>query len=39
LSKEDFDRLNGMADETAKLIGGLMKYLGRSSIRGAKFSR
>jgi hypothetical protein len=36
LSKQDFDRLNAIADETANLIGGLMKYLARSSIPGAK---
>jgi hypothetical protein len=39
LSKQDFDRLTGLADEAAKLIGRLMKYLGRPTIRGAKFAR
>jgi four helix bundle protein len=39
LSKPDFDRLNSLADETANLIGGLMKYLGRSNIRGARYVR
>ena len=39
LSKQDFDRLNNLAEETANLIGGLMKYLAQSNIRGAKFSR
>ena len=39
LSKQDFDRLNRLAEETANLIGGLMKYLARSSIRGAKYAR
>ena len=37
VSKQDFDRLNNLAEETASLIGGLMKYLARSNIRGAKF--
>jgi four helix bundle protein len=39
VSKQDFDRLIALAGETANLIGGLMKYLGHSNIRGAKYSR
>jgi four helix bundle protein len=39
LKEQDFDRLNRLADETANLIGGLMKYIARSSIRGAKYTR
>jgi four helix bundle protein len=39
LGKEDFDRLTTLAEETANLIGGLMRYLGHSPINGAKYSR
>ena len=39
ISQSDFDRLNEMADRTINLIGGLMKYLQQSSIKGAKYKR
>src|ERR671915_658280 len=38
LGKEDFDRLTTLAEETANLIGGLMRYLGHSPIKGAVFA-
>ncbi|MBZ0169279.1 hypothetical protein MELA_00103 [Candidatus Methylomirabilis lanthanidiphila] len=36
-SKEDGDRLLGLANETSRMIGGLMTYLSRSGIRGTKY--
>ena len=38
LSQETFDRLQGLAAETARLIGGLMSYLRTTRIRGTKFT-
>jgi four helix bundle protein len=32
-----FDELTGLASETASMIGGLMNYLRRSGIKGAKY--
>ena len=32
-----FNQLYGCADETGKLIGGFMKYLQQSNVRGHKF--
>jgi four helix bundle protein len=37
LTSEDFDRLMELADETSRLIGGLMIYLRKSGIKGTKF--
>jgi four helix bundle protein len=39
ISDAEFERLNELADRTLNLIGGLMKYLQQSSLRGAKFKR
>ncbi len=37
LTSEDFDRLMELANETSRLIGGLMIYLRKSGIKGTKF--
>ena len=37
LTKEEFEKLYAQAAEVARLIGGFMKYLQNSEIRGAKF--
>jgi four helix bundle protein len=34
----EFERVVGLANETANLIGGLMKYLAASKIKGVKFA-
>jgi four helix bundle protein len=34
---KDFDRLTSLAEETAKLIAGLMNYLRKTTIRGSKY--
>src|SRR4030095_16994296 len=34
VSQEEFDRLNSLAEKTVDLIGGLMRYLQKSSIKG-----
>lgn len=39
ISQPEFDRLNELTDRTINLIGGLMKYLQQSSIKGAKYKR
>jgi four helix bundle protein len=39
VSQEEFDRLNSLAEKTVDLIGGLMRYLQKSSIKGAKNKR
>ena len=39
ISKPEFDCLNELAERTVNLIGGLMKYLQQSSIKGAKYKR
>jgi four helix bundle protein len=39
VSQEEFDRLNSLAEKTVDLIGGLMRYLQKSSIKGAKYKR
>ena len=39
ISDSELDRLNELAERTMNLIGGLMKYLQQSSIRGAKYKR
>ena len=35
----EFERLNELAVKTVNLIGGLMKYLQQSNLKGAKFKR
>jgi four helix bundle protein len=37
LSALEFEEIYGLADEVSRLIGGLMRYLAESSLRGAKF--
>lgn len=37
IAEDDFVELNVLADETAKMIGGLMKYLRSSAYKGNKF--
>ena len=37
LSNEDFEYLKGITEETGKMIGGFMKYLRRSKMKGAKY--
>lgn len=37
LDQKVFDQLSSLADETGKMIGGLMKYLRQTKIRGAKY--
>lgn len=37
ITKEEADRLLGLAGETGRMIGGLMTYLRKSGIRGAKY--
>ena len=37
ITNEEFDHLHALARETSRLIGGLMTYLRRSGIKGAKF--
>jgi four helix bundle protein len=39
INQQDFAHINRLAEETASLIGGLMKYISKSSIRGAKYAR
>lgn len=39
VSQEEFDRLNSLAEKTVDLIGGPMRYLQKSSIKGAKYKR
>lgn len=36
IDRETFDDLYDLADETGRIIGGLMKYLSKSKIKGAK---
>jgi four helix bundle protein len=37
ISVVEFERIYNMADETGKIIGGLMRYLRSSDVRGLKF--
>ncbi len=37
IGKSEFDRLSNLADESGKMIAGLMRYLRESTIRGSKF--
>jgi four helix bundle protein len=39
ISQAEFERLNELAERTVNLIGGLMKYLQQSSLRGTKYKR
>ncbi len=38
ISQEDFQRTYGVADETGRLLGGFMRYLRSSGLRGRKFN-
>jgi four helix bundle protein len=37
LGQEEFDQLSSLADETGRMIAGLMKYLRQAKIKGAKY--
>ena len=37
LGQEMFDQLCDLADQTGRMIGGLMRYLRQSKIKGAKY--
>jgi len=37
IAKEEFEALYAQAAEVSRLIGGFMKYLQRSEVRGPKF--
>jgi hypothetical protein len=37
VSAADFEKIYAKADENGRIIGGLMKYLRQSDIRGVKF--
>ena len=37
LTKAEFAALSALADETGKMIAGLMTYLRQSGIKGAKY--
>jgi four helix bundle protein len=37
ITREEFDSLYGLADETARLIGGFMSYLRNATLAGHKF--
>ena len=37
ITREEFDRLIALAAETGLMIGALMKYLRKSSMKGSKF--
>ena len=39
ISRPEFERLNELAERTTNMIGGLMKYLQLSTIKGAKYKR
>ncbi len=37
LSKNEFEELSKLAEETARIAGGLMNYLKKSELRGQKY--
>lgn len=39
ITKEEFESLSVLAGQTINLIGGLMKYLQHSALKGSKFKR
>lgn len=39
ITKEEFETLSVLAGQTINLIGGLMKYLQQSALKGSKFKR
>ncbi len=36
VTEQEFAHINRLAEETANLIGGLMKYIARSDVKGVK---
>jgi four helix bundle protein len=39
IDRSEFERLGDLGERTINLIGGLMKYLQQSNIKGAKYKR
>jgi four helix bundle protein len=39
ITKQQFENVNILAEQTVNLIGGLMKYLQQSNLKGGKFRR
>ena len=39
LDEEDFRELYQLADEAGRLIGGFMRYIEKSSLKGVKFKQ
>jgi four helix bundle protein len=39
ITKEEFESVSVLAGQTINLIGGLMKYLQQSTLKGSKFKR
>ena len=39
VSQDEFAQIDRLADETANLIGGLLKYIAKSNIKGVKYAR
>jgi four helix bundle protein len=39
ISQHEFERLNALAEKTINLIGGLMRYLQHSTMKGVKYKR
>ena len=39
IDRKEFEQLNDLGERTVNLIGGLMKYLQQSNIKGAKYKR
>lgn len=39
VNQQEFAQINRLAEETANLTGGLMKYIAKSNIKGAKYAR
>ena len=38
ITKQEFEKLNGLVFETSKMIGGFINYLRDSELKGAKFN-
>ena len=39
ITKQELENVSNLAEQTVNLIGGLMKYLQQSNLKGAKFRR
>jgi len=37
LTLDEFEKLNDLGKQAAQCVGGLMRYLGRSELRGSKY--